>query len=272
MKLKEYLRNVFFITIMYFITVCVGVPCACADSFAVTSPWLNEITAFIIKDKGIVRSLSRWDEHGNVIISSYPHKNEIIIAVNESDAKKFKITIKNKNLRILYRDNDVNNDKIRKSFYDPAMLPFIAQKVMNIVVDSDKERYRFYQRRLAEFQSRINSTLDIGRHLLSDITILDLSGAEGIWIQASARSFVTPPDALMNDWLKGEILSLKETLKETQKRGWIVITDPWTPPHIRELASKYPHCVHLPAPSADKDYFAYLHEMIMSIWNTAKDK
>ena len=272
MKIKEYLNNVFLIAIVCFITVCVGVSCACADSFAVTSPWVNEIASFILKDKGMSRPLSKWDEKGNVIIYSYPRRNEIVIAVNEKDAKKFRITKKNSNLRILYKDHEMSKEKVLKSFYDPAMLPFVAQKIMNILVDSDKEKYLFFQRRLAEFQSRINSTLDIGRHLLSDITILDLSGVEGIWIQASALSFVTPPEKLLSEWQAGNIISLKETLKETEKRGWIVITDPWTPEVIRNIASGYPHCVHLSAPSIDKDYFVYLHEMIMSIWNRAKDK
>ncbi|MEG1501877.1 MAG: hypothetical protein RRZ70_03905 [Synergistaceae bacterium] len=240
--------------------------CAYANGIAVASPWIGEIARFIAKDKIMVRNLSRWDSNGNTVTASYPRNNEIIILLSTKDIKKYRVT-QNKNVRVLYDFANMDYGKVRATFYDPAMLPFLAQKTMEIIAETDVKRYSFYQRRLAEFQSRINSTVDVGSHLLSDVHILDLTVSEGAWIQASANKTIKPPLKLWNHWKSGETVSLRDTLNEIRRRKWLVIIDPWTPDEIKNIAKTYDNCILLPSPKNDADFFAYLYDMLLAVNN-----
>ena len=148
---------------------------------AVTSQWLREVASFICGDQATVRSLSVMDEAGRERLVARPARGEIIIAFDAADAARHRISEKNKNLRLLFDKVQVTEDELRGAFFDPAMLPFVAQEIMKAVSKIDPESYAYYQRRLAEFQSRIDSAIGVGRHMLagSGAKLLDLTGAEG---------------------------------------------------------------------------------------------
>jgi len=241
-----------------------------AADFAVTSPWLGVIASFIGGDKITVHYLSTWDAAGNVIGASRPRSNEKIIALDINDAARSGIKKNNKNLRLLYDKLPMTQKQQYSAFFDPGTLPFIAQSIMKIISEEDKNGYSYYQRRLAEFQSRIESTIDVGRNLMKDKKFLDLTGAEGVWVRAAAAGAVRAPAKVWDSWENGDIRSLKAALDEAEKRKWPIVLDPWTPANIRAAASAYPGRLTIPPPSTNQDYFIYLHDVFLFIWNKTK--
>ena len=243
---------------------------AIAANFAVTSPWIGFIASFIAGDTKNVRYLSNWDSNGNVVKTSSPASSEIIIAIDAKDAENFRVK-KNKNLRLLYDELRMTKEQFYSACFDPAMLPFIAQSVMKIMAEEDKVRYTYFQRRLAEFQSKIESTIDSGRHLLINAKILDITGAEGTLLRSSLSGAVRPPAAVWEGWKQGDTKSLKAALDEAQRRNWLILMDPWTPEVIRSTAILYEYRLTLPPPSKDQDYFVFLHEIFLVVWNKTKN-
>lgn len=244
---------------------------AIAVNFAVTSPWIGFIASFIAGDTKEVRYLSHWDPSGNVIKRTSPRSGEIIIAVDIKDAENFRIKKNNKDLRLLYDELHMTKDQLRSAFFDPAMLPFIAQNVMKIMAAEDKDRYTYFQRRLAEFQSKIESTIDIGSHLLSEIKILDITGAEGTWLRSFITDAIRPPAAVWEGWKAGDTKALRAALDEAGKRNWLILMDPWTPEIVRSAAVSYEYRLTLPPPTADQDYFVFLHDIFLLISNKTKN-
>jgi len=244
---------------------------ASAENFAVTSPWIGFIASFIAGDVKNVRYLSNWDSSGNVIKTSSPRSGEIIIAIDAKDAENFRIKKNNKQLRLLYDNLPMTKEQLQSAFFDPAMLPFLAQSVMKIMSEEDKVRYTYFQRRLAEFQSKIESTIDIGRHLLGNTKMLDITGAEGTWIRSSISGAVRPPASVWEGWKAGDTQALKAALDEAARRNWLILLDPWTPEIIRSAAVGYEYRLTLPPPSKDRDYFVFLHDIFLAIWNKTKN-
>ena len=234
---------------------------------AVTSQWLREVASFICGDQATVRSLSVMDEAGRERLVARPARGEIIIAFDAADAARHRISEKNKNLRLLFDKVQVTEDELRGAFFDPAMLPFVAQEIMKAVSKIDPESYAYYQRRLAEFQSRIDSAIGVGRHMLagSGAKLLDLTGAEGVWIRSSIPGVVRPPDEVWNGWLAGDETAMRAALDEASRRGWLLLLDPWTPEAIRAAAVAYPNRLTLAAPSGDGDIFVFFHDMLTMI-------
>ena len=243
---------------------------AIAANFAVTSPWIGFIASFIAGDTKNVRYLSNWDSNGNVVKTSSPTSSEIIIAIDAKDAENFRVK-KNKNLRLLYDELRMTKEQFYSACFDPAMLPFIAQSVMKIMAEEDKVRYTYFQRRLAEFQSKIESTIDSGRHLMINTKILDITGAEGTLLRSSLSGAVRPPVAVWEGWKEGNTKALKAALDEAQRRNWLILMDPWTPEVIRSAAVRYEYRLTLPPPSKDQDYFVFLHEIFLAVWNKTKN-
>lgn len=242
-----------------------------AANFAVTSPWIGFIASFIAGDTKNVRYLSTWDSSGNVIKTASPRSGEIIIAIDAKDAENFRINKNNKNLRLLYDELPMTKEQLRSAFFDPAMLPFIAQSVMKIMAEEDKGRYTYFQRRLAEFQSKIESTIDIGRHLLNEIKMLDITGAEGTWLRSSISGAVRPPAAVWEGWKAGDTKALKAALDEAGRRNWLILMDPWTPEIVRTAAVGYEYRLTLPPPAGGQDYFIFLHDIFLLISNKTKN-
>ncbi|OUO92956.1 hypothetical protein [Cloacibacillus sp. An23] len=234
---------------------------------AVTSPWLLETASFICGDRASVRALAVLEADGRERLVSRPARGEVVIAFDAADASRHRISAKNSNLALLFDMVQVSEEKLRRAFFDPAMLPFIAQEIMKAVSKIDPESYAYYQRRLAEFQSRIDSAVGVGRHLSAGgaSKALDLTGAEGVWLRSSIEGIVRPPDGVWNGWLSGDGAALSAALDEAARRGWLLLLDPWTPETIRAAAAAYPNRMTLPPPSGDGDIFVFLHDILTSV-------
>lgn len=245
-------------------------PTAQQLKFAVTSPWLYEVASFIAGHQAGVRSLAVLTESGATAQTGRPRAGEIVIAFDPKDAARFKLTENNKNLRMLYKKTPMNDEQLRAAFFDPAMLPFIAQETMKIIAAADTKNYAYYQRRLAEFQSRIDSTMGVGRHMLASEKMLDLTGSSGTWVRSAISGVVRPPAAVWKSWLSGDTRALRAALDEAHRRGWLLLLDPWTPEVIRRAAIAYPYRLTLAAPPADVEFFVFLHEIFTAIANKTK--
>lgn len=233
----------------------------------VTTQLLREVASFVCGDHAVARALSVMDANGDERLISRPARGEIIIAFDAADAARHRISAENKNLRLLFDKADVTEAEMRGAFFDPAMLPFVAQEIMKTVAQIDPEGYAYYQRRLAEFQSRIDSAIGVGRHMLADsgAKMLDLTGAEGVWIRSSIPGVVRPPDEVWNGWLAGDETALRAALDEAARRGWLLLFDPWTPETIRAAAVAYHNRLTLAAPSGEGDIFVFFHDMLAAI-------
>jgi hypothetical protein len=240
-----------------------------AASFAVTSPWVGVIAKFIAGPDGKVRSLSAWSGTG-VGRTGYASANDVIIAIDRQEAASFHIAKNSRRLRVLYEKLPMTDSQLRRAFFDPAMLPFIAQSVMKIMADADKAKYVYYQRRLAEFQSRIDSTMDVGRYMLGKNKILDLTGAEGAWVSSAVASTIRPAQHMLNLWKQGDTSSLTPMLNDAATNRRVILIDEWTPAPIRAAVQAYGNRVTLPAPSSSKDYFMYLHDIFITVRDRAK--
>ncbi|MDO5114704.1 MAG: hypothetical protein Q4D58_01265 [Synergistaceae bacterium] len=241
-----------------------------AMRIAATSPLLCEIADFISGGRARVRALSRFGESGELLNTARPLASEIIIAFDPEEAERRGLKLKNKNLRLLYDKVRMTEEQRRSAFFDPAMLPFVARGIMKIISAEDQENYAYYQRRLAEFQSRIDSTMGVGRHLLSDTRLLDLTGAEGAWVRSSIEGALRPPESVWKSWLNGDVEALNAALAEASRRGWLLLLDPWTPAPIRAAATAFPYRLTLPAPPQDTEFFIFLHDIFTMISNRVK--
>lgn len=244
-------------------TFCV--PAYAVVDYAVTSPWIASIASFIGGSNVNIRCIGNWDSAGNIRSLSRPKAGEIIIALDFGEAAALKIDKNSPNLRLLYEKLALPGNRKYSAFFDPAMLPFLAQSIMKILSEADKERYTFYQRRLAEFQSRIDSTVDIGRYMLDGAQLLDLTGAQGMWVRAAVPGTVRPPDDVWESWLAEDQTALRAALAEAGKRGWLILLDNWTPPSIRNAAVAYEKRLTLSPPTMSEDSFTFLHDIFITV-------
>lgn len=245
---------------------------ATALDIAATSPWIASIASFIGGGNVKVRRLASVNASGRLYSVSRARSGELVIALDSNEASRLRIKTSNPKLRLLYRTLPIEVPKVYSLFFDPASLPFAAQSIMKIIAAEDRDRYSFYQRRLAEFQSRVDSTVEIGRYMIGEEKILDITGVEGAWVRAAVRGAVRPPKEVWASWLAGDVRALNAALVEATRRGWLILLDTWTPPEIRAEAVKYENRLTLPPPDGNKDFFESLHDIFIEISNALKLK
>lgn len=256
--------------LMLLLCRCLAAPAYAVD-VSVASPWIGEIVSFIGGSNVNVRYLTKWDANGKLVSSQKPKMGEIIIALDAGDVSTLRIKPDDSRLRLLYYNLSIAKELRYSVFFDPAMLPFIAQSVMKVLAEADAPRYSVYQRRLAEFQSRIDSTVDIGRYMLGEAKALDITGAAGAWVRSAMPGAVRPPAHVWNAWMSGDEAALSAALAEAAKRGWLILLDPWTPADIRAAATAYENRLTLPLPAKNQDYIAYLYDIFIVLSNHLKD-
>lgn len=240
-------------------------PAYAAVNYSVTSPWLASIVNFIGGTNVNVRCIGNWNASGHLYSISRPRAGDIIIALDSDEAAALRINKNSPGLRLLHENLALPAGQKYSVFFDPAMFPFIAQNVMKILAEADNQRYSLYQRRLAEFQSRIDSTVEIGRHMLEGAKLLDLTGAQGMWLRAAVPGTVRPPGNVWWNWLNGDKASLNEALSEARKRGWLILLDSWTPSDIRAAVTAYEKKLILQPPAENQDCFTFLHDIFLIV-------
>lgn len=240
-------------------------PAYAVVEYAVSSPWVASIVTFIGGTNVKVRTIGNWDASGHIYSVSRPRAGEIVIALDSAEAAALRISAGSPSLRLLYENLALPSERKYSVYFDPAMLPFIAQSVMKILSEADAARYSFYQRRLAEFQSRIDSTVEIGRYMLDGAKLLDVTGAQGSWVRAAVPGAVRPPDDVWKSWQAGETVSLNAALAEAGRRGWLILLDNWTPAAVRNAAAAYEKRLTLQPPAVGEDNFTFLHDIFITI-------
>lgn len=232
----------------------------------VTSPWLAVVARFIGGPEITLHPMSVWNAEGAII--RVQGAGSFVVALDPREAKAYGLSPSEKRVALLYQHLPKSVEAMPSLYLDPSALPFISQRLLGVIAKRDPAHYPFYQRRLAEFQARLESTLTVGRQLLGQITVLDLTGQSSPWIRASVEREVRPPDPVWISWAKGVNLeALKASLAEAQKRGWFIIVDPWTPGPIKAAAIGSPKTIALEAPNIDQELFLYLYDQYVRIWN-----
>ncbi len=239
-----------------------------AIDVAVTSPWLSLMTRFIGGIQVRVHPLSGWNQNGSIVRFSNPSRQFPAIALDEAEARAY--GIRGRTLKVLF-DSVPGGTPIKASaFWDPSSLAFIGQRLLGALSAIDPKNYAYYQRRLAEFQSRTDTTVGVGRKLLHGIVILDLTGASGKWIRAAAESPVRPPDRVLELWKEGKSLeTLAIAIQEASSKGWVIVVDPWTPAKVIEKAKGSPRLASIPTPVLEKEMLTILHDLYLAIWNAS---
>lgn len=144
---------------------------------------------------------------------------------------------------------------------DPATLPFIAQKVTAQLALLFPKQSNFYQRRLAEFETRLRSTLISGRSQLTGLKVLDPGAVYSkLW------------QALGCEVLEGQ--GAKDALQAFAQggpcpwQGGVLVLD-WT------VARTYKHLVggqgvFVITPAWSDDPIAHLHQLFLSLASQEK--
>ena len=240
---------------------------------AVTHPWLALLVSFIGGPEVNVIPIRVWNDKGDLILSdkgrvlSELEDETKIIALDSNDADDSGINDSRKKftLRCLYSPFPANIN----SLYDPSVIPFVAQRVLTALSEWDSQNYPFYQRRLAEFQARMSSSVLVGQ-VLRESTICDMSGSSGILLQAAGCT-VERPEGL-EQWMKGNFSGLREYLESNRAKGIITMFDDDTPAALKRYLSGRSDVFRWVRPSLDTDYPSFLHEQYISLWQKITTK
>lgn len=247
----------------------------CSSAFAldvwVTNPWLSMVASFIGGVQANVHPLSVWGENNSVINGrTKVPAGAVVIAVTAEDAASLlgRGNLGKYSVSFLFDGFQVVGASIDENFLDPAALPFIGLRTLEILSASDPANYDYYQRRLAEFQARLDSTVTVGRNMIEESVVLDLSWRYGRWIQAAAGSVIRPPDKVKKEWARGlEMDVLDAALEEARSQKWIIVADPWTPEPVRERSQKISGFIDMPAPKMEGEMILFLYDLYLQIWD-----
>ena len=233
---------------------------------AVSHPWLALLASFIGGSEVNVSSIRIWNSNGDLVLNErgkvlreLPEGTKII-ALDENDAKSCGIdTRKNFTVRYLYSPFPVDV----KELSDPSVIPFVAQRVLTALSEWDAQNYPYYQRRLAEFQARLSSSILVGQ-VLKEATICDMSGSSGILLKAAGCKVLRPEG--LERWEKGNFSGLREYLDTSKAKGISVVIDDDTPPALKRYLAGRSDVFHWERPSLERDYPSFLHEQYISLW------
>ncbi|MCL2767283.1 MAG: hypothetical protein FWE49_00930 [Synergistaceae bacterium] len=247
-----------------------------AVDIVVVSPWVAVLTHFIGGIKVNVTPMTTWDNDrvSRTKMRSILNTNPTIIALDDSEISKMGLDAEsNSKIYLLYESAPFEASERDKYFGDPSVLPFIAQKLLPILSSLDPDNFSYYQRRLAEFQTRLSSTILAGRHLLKGQKILDLTFSSGFFLLAAGCDLLRPNEEDIDAWSRSrQMEKLNELVASSQKENRLVVIDAATPKSIRTALSSFSNIIMLPRPPLDQDFLTFLHNQYMIIWNEFKDK
>jgi hypothetical protein len=241
----------------------------------VTSPWLALLANFIGGVNVKVTAIQEWNDDGELVrrirarnLQSLPSEI-LLMAFDFRDAKGLGLPFERyPNYRPLYTELPLGEDKIDASLSDPSVVPFVSQRVLTILADWDPGNYPYYQRRLAELQARLYSSILAGRQMLRDQSIYDLTGHTTALLQAVGCKLTRPSSeewALWSQWR--EMSHLMETVSLLAEKKFVVAVDYSTPKAIRTSLAQNPAVFLFTRPKIDQDYPAFLHDQYLSLWS-----
>ena len=233
---------------------------------AVSHPWLALLASFIGGPEVNVIPLRIWNANGDLVMAErgkalreLPEGTKVI-ALDEADARASGVDgRRNFAVRCLYSPFPADV----KSLYDPSVIPFVAQRVLTALSEWDAQNYPYYQRRLAEFQARLSSSILVGQ-VLKEVTVCDMSGSAGILLRAAGCKILRPENLAL--WQKGNFAGLRETLEENKAQGITTLIDDDTPAVLRRYLAGRSDVFRWERPSLERDYPTFLHEQYLSLW------
>ena len=235
--------------------------------FYVTHPWIYLISSFIGGVEVEVTPLQIWNSNGDLTRADNGKllrdldSNAKIIALDKDEAANLKLT-NFENLRFLYSKFPVDINNIS----DPSITPFVAQRVLVILSEWDASNYLYYQRRLAEFQARLSSSILAGQ-ILRGISVCAMSSTSGILLQAAGCKVESPEPENLELWQKGKFNGLREYLDEKKSRDVIIVADDDIPRALKKYLLSRSDVFHWERPQLEKtDYPSFLHEQYISLW------
>ena len=234
---------------------------------AVTHPWLALLASFIGGPEVNVIPIRIWNDKGDLVMAEKGsvlrelEEGTKIMAIDANDAAVSGLNDSRKkfSLRCLYSPFPANIN----SLYDPSVIPFVAQRVLTALSEWDSQNYPYYQRRLAEFQARLSSSVLVGQ-VLRDSTICDMSGSSGILLRAAGCKIERPEE--LDKWMKGNFAGLREYLELNRSKGIITMFDDDTPAALKRYLSGRSDVFRWVRPSLETDYPSFLHEQYISLW------
>lgn len=263
----------------------------------VTQPWLAITASFIGGPNTEIVQLNVWRDDGTLAKADKGRMrramtiDSLIIALDRVDAAESGIdSAMFPNLSVLYDPFPVSGGSMDAAMSDPSVLPFVAQRILAVLSGWDPSNYSYYQRRLAEFQARLSSSVLAGRQVLQGIAVLDLSGSSSALLQALGCVVKRPENIQELEesarWGSARVLDM---LEEQADDGMIIFTDSTSPKNLlRVIASAVPggdragasgnirggrlsvfHLGRPPSPQPPKtaqDYPSFLHDQFISMW------
>ena len=205
-----------------------------------TLPWLAGMARFIVGSTIDVQSVSSWNASGALRSSKRLPRGVTVIALDPADASRLGVESEPE-LHLLYNNLPIGDAERPSLPFNPSILPFLSQRLLIVLCELSPDNYSFYQRRLAEFQSRLESAVLVGRKQIGDISILDLPGAVSPWIRSASEKTARPPEELWDAWSRStRTPELAEAVKEAESRGWWILLDAWTPVSIQTRSTAAP--------------------------------
>ena len=243
-------------------------------NITVTHPWLALLASFIGGAEVNVTPLRIWNKNGDLALSDRGRtlrelaSGAKVIALDKNDAEEAGINDRNKDkfsVKYLYSPFPISYNAL----YDPSVIPFVAQRVLNALSEWDVKNYPYYQRRLAEFQARLSSSVLVGQ-VLKDISVCDLTGSAGVLLKAAGCKVNRPEN--FSEWQKGSLSGFREYLDSQKSEGSIILIDDDTPANIARSLARRSDVYKWERPPLDIDYPAFLYEQYISLWQkiTAK--
>ncbi len=236
-------------------------------NIAVSHPWLVLLVSFIGGTEVNVIPVRVWNANGDVVVADRGRvlreleEGTKAVALDEDDAKEAGLmgTRKNFAVRCLYSPFPLSINALP----DPSVMPFVAQRVLTALSEWDAMNYPNYQRRLAEFQARMSSSVLVGQ-VLKDSTVCDMSGASGVMLQAAGCRVIRPEE--LERWEKGNFAGLREYLDSNRNQGITTMIDDDTPAVLKRYLSGRSDIYKWERPPLDRDYPTFLQEQYISLW------
>lgn len=228
-------------------------------NIAAVNPWIAVIASFIGGTNVNVTSVYDFNFklNKNLDLNNYNYK---VIAVDAEDAKKISVK-QGVEVWYLFKDLSLN---IEAAVLDPSMTPFVAQKVMTALATWDALNYNYYQRRLAEFQTRLSSSVLVGKQLLNGskiyINLEDESAMNLYNLFIAAGCEILSGDIDLN---RLQAVVVTANYNYNNKQGKRRVKNLSLNKNIFEF--KRPEVLN--ADNYNIDYPAYLHDLYIALWN-----
>ncbi len=237
----------------------------------VVNPWIYHVASFIGGDEVSVHPLLDWRGEALFSEKTFIPPGGFVLALDQKEADEIPLAYELQNFRSLFRDIPVLRGKTNPMYLDPPTMSLLGQKVLITLASLFPQHYIYFQRNLAEFESRLESTVDIGRKMLHPVGIVNFSGSYALWIRAASLQEIRPSPEKMSRILKEEgNLLLGQTLETSLEKGHVVVTDESMPLEIQEIVKQQRNGIVLLLPPLledSGDFFLFLYEQYLAILN-----